>query len=263
MTATAAHGIALDDVGAGQPELLCIPGWCGNRDVFDPLLPRLSSASRTISVDLPGHGESAAPGPDFGTADVVRSLEAVIGQAGLGHVVPVALSHAGWAGIELARRYERQRVPGLVLIDWMVPGPPPGFMDALAALQDPGSWEQVRAGLFDMWTTGVDVPGIDRYVRDMAGYGFPHWQRAGREIARSFADERSPLEALSVLPEPCPTLHIYATPRDDELYAAQQAYAASHPWFTVHRLDAQSHFPMMEVPEEMASVIQRFVADLP
>lgn len=30
---------------------------------------------------------------------------------------------------------------------------------------------------------------------------------------------------------------------------------AAHPWFQVHRLAARSHFPMFEVPLEMAQVI--------
>jgi hypothetical protein len=44
---------------------------------------------------------------------------------------------------------------------------------------------------------------------------------------------------------------------------AQEAYAASHPWFTLHRLDAHSHFPMLEIPGQMADVIDAFVASLP
>jgi pimeloyl-ACP methyl ester carboxylesterase len=136
-------------------------------------------------------------------------------------------------------------------------------MEAMTALRDPEAWEQVRAGLTALWTDGVDVPAVHRYVADMAGYGFGHWSRAAREIARSFADERTPLEALAGLPEPCPTLHLYATPRDDGLLAAQRDVAASCPWFDVHRLDARSHFPMLEVPDEMSAVIERFAGELP
>jgi hypothetical protein len=41
--------------------------------------------------------------------------------------------------------------------------------------------------------------------------------------------------------------------------AAQQSFAAVHPWFSVYRLEAQSHFPMFEVPDAIASAIEEFV----
>jgi len=261
MDITTTAPIALDDVGTGEPALLCLPGWCGDRDVFDPLVERLGRTRRTLALDLPGHGGSAMPASDFGTEEVVQAALAVIEQTGLERVVPVALSHAGWVAIELRRRLGPDRVPGVVLLDWMVLGPPPGFTDALGGLQDPHAWTQVRAGLFGTWTDGIDVPALHRYVAAMGEYGATHWHRAGREIAESFAIEGAPLDALEQLPEPCSTLHVYAPPADDSVLAAQHAYAATHPWFAVHRLDARSHFPMFEVPKEMADVIERFARE--
>jgi len=35
------------------------------------------------------------------------------------------------------------------------------------------------------------------------------------------------------------------------------------PWFSAHRLDARSHFPMFEVPEDMVAAIEAFVGSLP
>src|SRR5262249_11310060 len=141
----------------------------------------------------------------------------------------------------------------------MTLGPPPGFMDALAGLRQPQAWEQVRAALFGMWTTGVEVEALTDYVASMGSYGFRHWSRAGREIAAAFTAEGSPLAALERLSDPCPPLHVYAQPADDAVLAAQQAYGAEHPWFRVHRLTARSHFPMFEVPDEVVAAIEDFV----
>jgi pimeloyl-ACP methyl ester carboxylesterase len=255
---SSAQALARDDVGSGEPALLFVPGWCGERDVFEPLVSLLSTSRRTIAVDLPGHGGSAAPGDDFASEDVVQALLATVEQAGVDRVIPVGLSHAGWFAIELRRRLGPERVPGLVLLGWMVLGPPPGFLDALTGLQDPAGWSRVRAGLFAMWTEGVEVPALHRYVAEMGTYGGEHWQRAGREIAAWFTAERSPLEALAGLPEPCPTLHLYAQPPMDEVLEAQRQFATAHPWFSVQRLSASSHFPMFEVPADMAAAIEAF-----
>jgi len=251
----------VDDVGVGVPALLFLPGWCGDRDVFDGLVARCSQHRRVLATDLPEHGTRPRTGDDFGTGDVVDDVAALLEQRGVERVVPVALSHAGWVAIELRRRLGPHRVPGVVLLDWMVLGPPPGFLDALAGLQDPHAWRDVRAGLSAMWTTGVDVPALHEYVDRMCNYGAPYWHRAGREIEAAFADG-SPLAAISDLDEPCQTLHLYAQPADDSVLAAQQAYAEAQRWFHVHRLAARSHFPMFEVPDDMAAVIEDFACSL-
>jgi pimeloyl-ACP methyl ester carboxylesterase len=259
MNTQTVSGIAFDDTGTGSPALLCVPGWCGDRTAFDPVRSLLAEHRRTLTIDLPDQGESPRRDTDFTSATVVDNLVEVIEQAGLDEVVPVATAHAGWAAIELRRRLGAARVPAIVLVDWMMLGPPPGFTDALVGLQAEEAWEHVRAALFDMWTSGVDVPDVPDYVETMAAYGYPHWSRAGREIAASFAAEGTPVAALERLDEPCPTLHVYAQPRDEGFLAAQQTYAAAHPWFHVQRLDARSHFPTIEAPRDIADAIEEFL----
>ena len=256
------HSTAHAEAGAGEPALLLLPGWCGDRTVFDGLLARLGTARRTVATDLREHGESPRTGEDFTFADTVDDAVALVDALGVDRVIPVALSHAGWVAVELRRRLGAERVPGMVLVDWMVLGTPPGFDGALAGLQDDAAWAEVRAALFGMWTQGVDVPAVREYVASMGEYGASYWQRAGREIAACFAANGAPLAALDALPEPCPTLHLYAQPADDAVLAAQQALADTHAWFEVHRLDARSHFPMFEVPDEMARLVEEFACRL-
>lgn len=260
---TGTAGLAHTDAGPGrpdQPALLLLPGWCGDRTVFDRVWPILAEHRRVVVVDLPEHGENPRTGGDVTSSDVVDAVLALLEQLGVERVIPVALSHAGWVALELRRRLGAQRVPGLVLLDWMVLGTPPGFGDALAGLQDEKSWAGVRDALFAMWTDGVDEPAVRGYVASMADYGVTHWHRAGREIASAFAAEPSPLAALARLDPPCPTLHLYAQPADEAVLDAQRDWADRHPWFEVHRLPAASHFPMLEVPTEMASLISQFTS---
>ena len=133
MASTTSRGIAYDDTGTGDPALLFLPGWCGPRAVFDPLRARLEGSRRVLWADSRGHGESAAADSDFGTNELVDDAVEVIDASGASQVVPVAAAHAGWVAIELRRRLGPARIPSLVLIDWMVLGAPPQFLDALAA----------------------------------------------------------------------------------------------------------------------------------
>jgi pimeloyl-ACP methyl ester carboxylesterase len=254
--------LARTDLGVGDPALLHLPGWCGGREVFDPLLEHAARHHRSISVDLPGHGDSPRPATDFGAAQVADAAVALIAAEQLTRVVPVALSHAGWTALEVLRRLGPDRVPAVVLLDWMPLGAPPQFGDALAALQDPQAWLAARAGLFTMWGEGVDHPAVLSYIASMGGYGFEAWSRAGREIARAFAAEPVPLAAFGRLPRPVPVLHVYAQPRDDAFLTAQRAYAVEHPWFSAARLEASSHFPSLEVPEQVMGAIGDFLSGL-
>jgi hypothetical protein len=58
---------------------------------------------------------------------------------------------------------------------------------------------------------------------------------------------------------PVPVLHAYAQPDDPGYLEAQRAFAAEHSWFSVHKLDARSHFPTIEAPDQLAVVIGEFV----
>lgn len=260
MYTTTRPRVAFDSLGHGETDLLYLPGWCANRTVFRPLLPLAARAHRALALDWRGHGDSDAPSADFGEADLVEDALAVIAAADADRVIPVALAHSGWVAIELRRRLGADRVPGLVLLDWMPLGAPAPFFVALEGLQDPTQWQSVRAGLFEMWTTGLDIPALDAHIAEMGHYGAAMWARAGREIATSFGAYGTPLAAIDALGGHCPTLHVYAQPADEEFFVAQQQFAAEHPWFHVARLAARSHFPMFELPEALQAAIDDFVA---
>jgi pimeloyl-ACP methyl ester carboxylesterase len=261
MNVAARPRIAYDSVGQGDPAFLFLPGWCVNRSFFGPVLEPASRHRRALSLDWRGHGGSERPRDDYTTEDLVSDALRVIDEAGIDRVIPVAQAHAGWIAIELRRRLGPERVPGLVLLSWMVLGPPPGFGDALAGLQDTGTWEGVRDGLLMRWTGRSDDAAIHRQTEEMRAYGFDMWARAGREIGASFEREGTPLTALERLDPPARTLHIYAQPADESFLSAQEAYAADHRWFQVRRVDGVTHFPTLEAPGAVAEAIETFASE--
>jgi len=253
-------GIAYDKVGDGGPSLLCLPGWAAERSMFRAVISELGRDRTSIALDWRGHGDSSPADADFGTADLVGDALAGIEAEGLETVVPIAQAHAGWVAIELRRQLGPDRVPAFVSLSWMVLGPPPPFVAALSAMQDRDSWEEARDSLLAMWTTGVVDQAVLDFVSSMATYDFTMWARASRCIATDFERAGSPVAALDALAPPCPTLHLYATPTDTGFLDAQQAYATTHPWFQVQRLEATSHFPSIEVPRQVAAAVNAFLA---
>lgn len=257
MAETRSSGVRIefDQSGNGEPALLCMPGWCDNRTVFDALVNKLGGT--VLSLDWRGHGGSEKPSADFGLEEQVIDALAVIEASKAERIVTVTMAHAGWVALELRRRLS-ERIAGLVLIEWIVLEPPPPFLGALGKMQVKSTYAESRDALFAMWTQEANQAARDHVYREMAGYGFEMWSRASRHIAAAYGREGSPLTALSRLsPQPA-VLHLYAQPDDPGYLSVQRQFAAANPWFQVQKLDARSHFPMYEVPDAMAEAITRF-----
>jgi len=251
--------ISYEALGCGEPALLLMHGWCSNRAMFSRLAPRCGVHRRTITLDWRGHGQSQVPSHDFGSRELLEDALAVIAASGAHRIVPVASSHAGWVAIELRRKLG-DRVAKLVFLDWIVLDPPASLLAVLRDLQDPATWVNARDGIFSGWLAGVDDVEVGRFVREgMGAATFEMWSRAGREIVSAYAGAGCPLQALANLVPSVPALHLYAQPVDPAYLAAQQAFAAVHPWFTARKLVARSHWPALEVPDEVSAAIESFV----
>lgn len=74
-----------------------------------------------------------------------------------------------------------------------------------------------------------------------------------------FRREGDPLLALSRIGGRTPVLHLYSQPRAADFLAAQEAFARTHAWFTVRRLDGVSHFPQLELTDETAAAVGEFI----
>ncbi len=252
--------ISHDDQGQGEPALLFLPAWCMSRAGYGQLPIKCTTHRRVLALDWRGHGQSESPVDDFGADGLLQDALTVIESSGVQQVIPVTLSHSGWIGIELRRKLG-ERIPKLVHIDWVVLPPPPPYMDLVNGLASADKWQQARDQLFDIWLEGVDNPDIIKFVREeMGSYNGDMWMRSGREIGAAYAHGGSPLEALTTLKPPLPVLHIYSQPKDPEYLAAQQSFATANAWFSVYKLEAKSHFPTFEVPDEIAETIEKFVA---
>ncbi len=185
----------------------------------------------------------------------------MIEAAGVEQVVPVAASHSGWVAIELRRRLGAGRVPKIVHMDWMVIRPSEPYMALLHSMNTPDGWTEARETLFTIWRAGSDAPEIDAVIDVMRAQDGEMWMRSGREIAAAYEGNDSPLETYERMDEPpAGVLHVYGQPQNPEFLAAQEEFAAQHPWFQVERVPAQTHFAMVETAKEAAGAIEAFVA---
>jgi pimeloyl-ACP methyl ester carboxylesterase len=256
--------IYYDARGEGEPALLCLPGFCNDHTIFAPLVERLSADHRVLVMDWRGHGKSQASDRDFGFAEMAGDAVAVIEDNGAHSVIPYAQGQLPWVAVELRRRLG-ERVPKMVASSWPVisaRGNPlaPRFLAAMEALQDETRWREAAENVVTMFVSGAPAPVQERIRNQMLeSHGYEMWSRAGREIYAMFAQEGDPLTALSKLSPPVDVLHVYAQPPAPEYLSTQESFARDHPWFHVRRLEAESQFPTLEVPDETARVVREFV----
>ena len=252
--------IAYDDEGPRVDDaVVFLPGWCSSgRSFFALLAERLAARHRVIRLDWRGHGDSGRPGADFGHDQLADDAMAVIQAAGVRRVVPVAQAHGGWPAIRLRRRLGDQ-VSKVIVLSWMVLDPPPPFMAVFGMLQDPGRWQQGLDQLLAGWLAGAPEDVAEWARRETGSYGFDMWSRAARAVMADYAQHGNPLRAAADLDPKPDMLHLFSQPRASEFLAGQQEFSAANPWFSVKRLDGVTHFLALEIPDETASEIERFL----
>ena len=256
-------GIYYEDTGKGEPVLLCLPGWCVHHTIFTPLAKRLSAHHRVVAVDWRGHGNSQPSEKDFGYAEMLADVLAVIRASGAREVIPIAQAHGGWVAIELRRKLQH-RLTKMVCISWnpiFTTGDPLAspFLRARQALQDHARWRETLEQMLTGWLIGAPASVNTHIRKEMESHGFEDWARAGREISAMYARQGNPLQALARLNPPVSVLHVYVEPHAPEYLSVQKSFARDHSWFAVRRLQAVSHFPTLEITDETADVITEFI----
>jgi pimeloyl-ACP methyl ester carboxylesterase len=252
--------IAYSDSGGGDGlPIVCLTGWCSSRGRYDLLAPIAARTRRVVALDWRGHGDSSIPSGDFGSSEMADDVVAVVEDAGLEELALVSASHAGWVAIDVRRRLG-DRVRRVVHFDWLVVEPSEPYLEVIRALQSEATWEEARDTLYRIWRGGRDDEEVERTLAAMDAQGAEMWMRSGREIESAYREHGSPLAAWSALGSRPPILHLYGQPHDDAYLEQQEEFAQAHDWFHVRRLDARSHFTMVESPRAAAAALDAFLA---
>jgi pimeloyl-ACP methyl ester carboxylesterase len=102
--------------GAGDAALLFVHGWACDETVWSEQAPALADKMRTITIDLPGHGQSDKPRITYTTDLYVRAMDAVLRDAQVDLVVLVGHSN----GTPVVRQFYRKfpaKVRALVIVE--------------------------------------------------------------------------------------------------------------------------------------------------
>jgi pimeloyl-ACP methyl ester carboxylesterase len=156
--------------GEGDPTLVFVHCWCGDRDYWRRQLESFRGEHRVVALDLAGHGESAA-GREHWTIDAFAEDVAVVCEKlDLRGAILVGHSLGGPVAVEAARRLP-ERVIGVIGIDTLHDlgrHYPDEQIEAFLAPMREDFRGTVRSFVRSMFPAGSDTALVASLADDMA-----------------------------------------------------------------------------------------------
>jgi pimeloyl-ACP methyl ester carboxylesterase len=255
-----------EDGPTSAPSLVLLHGFSGSLHWFDPLVALLADRFRLVRVDLLGHGGTGGPAADAPLQ--ARVVEAVLAELSVEAASAVGHSFGADVAVELAERSER--IQRLVIVAqapdysdatlpkgrWVMTVPVAGH--ALGRLLQ--SAARV-AGRISARRRGM-AAGAELATLDVAAQGLRDFRALTVGmfrvvlVARRDRMARRPLDA-QVLSAGKPTFVLLGG--RDHFYGARSESRYRAAGAEVRVLPDAGHSPLVEFPEECASLIADFV----
>jgi pimeloyl-ACP methyl ester carboxylesterase len=256
------HTAAYLEMGAGRP-ILMLHGFMGSGTCWLPLMARLQTHYRCISLDLLGFGESAKPAIRYDVAQEVAFVRQVVETLQLDPCYVLGHSFGGWVGAAYALQYPAA-VTGLLL------AAPAGIRDDSFC----GRYDHLRPLLWSTpivdWGLALAAPGA-RLLGQQKSFDTIRWFRQelnAQPAARSFlVDRLRPEDAIDTVEKDIhrlrvPTLVITGD-RDETIPLwHSETYASEIPQAELAVIPHADHALPQNQADELAALIVPFLTAL-
>jgi pimeloyl-ACP methyl ester carboxylesterase len=247
--------------GAGAAIVL-IHGFGAAIDWWDDVAPALATDHRVISIDLIGHGGTAAPTSGYSIERQAALVSAILDKLGVDRTALIGHSMGGEVAIALAE-LKPQRIERLILID-SPPTPETTFTilteadftpvlgELLAQFQNDRA---IRRGLAQGFAPGFAVP--EKFVADIKQLTYSAFRKAhDSSVAyRTLKPTDARLAALKPVP---PLLAIFGGL--DAIVPPEHAKSFERvPGGRVRFIAGAGHSPMVETPMKTLELIRDFL----
>ena len=242
--------------GSGEP-LVFVHGWCCGRWAFAPQVAHfLARGHEVLTLDLPGHGDSDALGGPITSATLSDAVLGTMAAAGIAQAVVVGHSMGGATALELAAKHP-EAVKAVVAVD---PAPMVTRFENIELIA--GANAAFHAD--DATRTAVQKAFVESFFHPVAvdavkQLAVGEMMAASTETMMGCWDAMFAMDGPAVLAEVTrPVLHVAATPPLNPV----DTFAAMLADCTTGATVGAGHFNQLEVPEQVNSMIERFLVAL-
>ena len=251
--------------GAGEgPVLVLMHFLGGSTREWDEVVPLLGGNLRTLRLDLPGFGNSAAI-PGYSVEAMADFVETALRAAALDRFILVGHSMSGKVAMVLARRFEDAgdfRLRGMVLVAPSPPSPEPipdekrtGMIEALGTQRE-GELDRARSYITKNEERDIPAPVVERAAAEVLKMNRAAWLAWLTDGSREDWAGRVGVLNIPVL--------VVAGELDRSLGPNQQK-ALTMPHLRHAHLAIVagcSHLIPMERPEQMTALLEKFTLNL-
>jgi pimeloyl-ACP methyl ester carboxylesterase len=246
--------LAYGEAGHGEPPFLFVHGLACDRRYFAPQVQHFSRTHRTIAVDLRGHGESDKPAQAYTMDGLAADLAWICGELGVARPVVVGHSMGGVVALLLAAHYP-ELPAAIVMVDMPTAAldgpPPPGDPRSKMTEGLRGSeYREVARAFVERMFLPTDDP--ERRVWIVEGMTSTPQHVFCSAVEQVWTADLAHAASRCTVP----ALYIQsATPRPELDRLVQLC-----PQLVVGRTVGAGHFNMLEVPDQVNAMIERFLA---
>ena len=243
--------LGYEESGSGDPPLLLVHGWTGNRWFMHEQAAHFAADHRVVSVDLRGHGESDAPEQEYTIDGFADDLAWMIGELGLDHPIVVGHSMGGTVVVQLAAS-RGNLLGGIVLLDPTRIEPAPEWVEAnkrgLARMQS--DLNATRMAMLDRFFLPGHDASVREAVQEQAKLAPDHVVLSSFDNNLLQWDRKTAAQQVTV-----PTLHIASEPGANQ--ASTISRVIEHA--VNKKTDDAGHLFLLEIPDQVNAMIQEFI----
>jgi len=245
--------LAVEDVGSSEPALLFAHAWSADHTFFAPQVAHFADRHRVVNVDLRGHGASDAPEGDYTMESFAEDLAWIADSLGLHRPAVVGHSMGGIIALALCAMYP-ESARAVVLLDApLLPSPPllAAMPELLQGMESPAFREVTRQ--FQGQFVGFAGDETRRgWILDVLASGPQHVKVSS--LRHVFDSDHASWAAACKLP----VLYVGSGGG----FANVERLMTLCPQLRVTQTTGSGHFHQLEVPDQVNTAIEDFLATL-
>jgi len=249
---TLRDGVALayEDSPGADGTILLVHGWGMDRSVLEPLSESFRSSHRVVSVDLRGFGESDAPKQPYTIHGYADDLAFLMRELGLRRAIVIGHSMGGMIALDFAARYPGETAAAVILEGMVVASDAAlaGLRSMLEHVRRP-DYRDFVAGLITQLTGPDFEPAERERVVALCAACPQHVLISALEGILAFDSVAAAAEVK------CPLLYIGT----NTTYADLPRFKELCPELVTGQLVGCGHYSPLEVPEQLAPMVARFI----